>query len=67
MTVFLDKMSTLNSMAIEKQNLLLTCYKDGKNPKIKKDLKCDNFLDKDKLQNIQIPRFNEWIKKYEFI
>jgi hypothetical protein len=67
MNVFLEKMSGLNSMAIEKQNLLLTCYKDGQNPKIKKYLKCDNFLDKDNLQNIQIPRFNEWIKKYRFI
>jgi hypothetical protein len=67
MNVFLEKMSGLNSMTIEKQNLLLTCYKDGQNPKIKKYLKCDNFMEKDRLQEIQVPRFNEWIKKYKFI
>ena len=75
MNVFLEKMSNLNSMAIEKQNLLLTCYKNnsdsknmnGKNAKIKKYLKCDKFMDKDRLQEIQVPRFNEWIKKYGFI
>ena len=63
---FLERMSDMNTMAIEKQNLLLTCYKDGKHEKIKKYLKCDRFLDKDRLQEIQIPRFEEWIKKYKF-
>jgi hypothetical protein len=64
---FLDRITNLNVMSIEKQNLLLTCYKDGQNPKLKKYLKCDNFLDKDKLVMIQKPRFEEWIKRYEFI
>ena len=64
---FLDRITNLNVMSIEKQNLLLTCYKDGQNPKLKKYLKCDNFLDKDKLVNIQRPRFEEWIKRYRFI
>ena len=64
---FLERITNLNVMSIEKQNLLLTCYKDGQNPKLKKYLKCDNFLDKDKLVNIQRPRFEEWIKRYGFI
>jgi 23S rRNA U2552 (ribose-2'-O)-methylase RlmE/FtsJ len=65
-TNFLVKLSDLNVIALEKQNLLLTCYKDGKNEKIQKYLKCNNFLDNDNLQNILIPRFNQWIKKYGF-
>jgi hypothetical protein len=64
--VFLEKMSNLNTMAIEKQNLLLTCYKDSKNPKVNKFLKCDRFLDEDNLQTILVPRYNAWIKKYQF-
>lgn len=64
---FLDRITNLNVMSIEKQNLLLTCYKDGQNPKLKKYLKCDNFLDKDNLVNIQRPRFEEWIKRYGFV
>lgn len=63
---FLERISELNVMSIEKQNLLLTCYKDGQNPKLKKYLKCDNFLDKDNLVLIQKPRFEEWIKRYAF-
>ena len=66
MNAFLERMSSLNTMAIEKQNLLLTCYKDGKDPKIQKYLKCDSFLSLDNLQNIQKPRFEEWIKRYGF-
>jgi hypothetical protein len=66
MNAFLDKMSALNTMAIEKQNLLLTCYKDGQNPKLKKYMNCDNFLSLDNLQNIQRPRFEEWIRRYGF-
>jgi len=64
--VFLEKMSNLNTMAIEKQNLLLTCYKDSKNSKVNKFLKCDSFLDEDNLQTILVPRYNAWIKKYQF-
>jgi hypothetical protein len=64
---FLERITNLNVMSIEKQNLLLTCYKDGQNQKLKKYLKCDNFLDKDNLQNIQRPRFEEWIKRYGFV
>jgi hypothetical protein len=70
---FLEKMSDLNTMSIEKQNLLLTCYKngkdgkDGKNQKVGKYLKCDKFMDEDNLQTILVPRYNAWIKKYSFI
>jgi hypothetical protein len=72
---FLEKMSNLNTMSIEKQNLLLTCYKDSKDSKdkdskhekLKKYLKCDDFLDKDNLQTILVPRYNAWIKKYQFV
>lgn len=81
-------MSDLNAISIEKQNLLLTCYKnekdheslgksgkhdkdkdnkDNKYEKMRKYLKCDRFLDTDSLQTIQVPRFNEWIKKYKFV
>ena len=62
----LKKMSNLNTMAIEKQNLLLTCYKDSQNKQIKKYLKCDRFLNEDNLQTILVPRYNAWIKKYQF-
>ena len=63
---FLEKMSNLNTLATEKQNMLLTCYKEDKNPKMKKYLKCDRFLSLDNLQNIQRPRFEEWIRRYGF-
>lgn len=74
---FLEKISKLNTMATEKQNLLLTCYKfdidekkTAKNKehdiKIEKYLKCNNFLDPDNLQTILVARFNSWIKKYKF-
>jgi hypothetical protein len=36
---FLQKISNLNSMSIEKQNLLLTCYKEKEKVKIKSKLK----------------------------
>jgi uncharacterized FlaG/YvyC family protein len=63
---FLEKMSNLNTISIEKQNMLLTCYKDSKNELLQKYLKCDNFLDADNLQTILVPRYNAWIKKYQF-
>jgi hypothetical protein len=64
---FLEKISNLNTMSIEKQNLLLTCYKDSKNPKVSKYLKCNRFLDEDNLQTILVPRYTAWIKKYQFV
>jgi hypothetical protein len=61
-------MSNLNSISIEKQNLLLTCYKQKyeRKTKINNSLQCDNFLNKNKLKNILIPRYKEWIKIYKF-
>jgi hypothetical protein len=82
---FIKNMSELNNNAIEKTNLLLTCYdnmpntKGGKGAKSGKGgkngrgdsevyelLKCNNFLDDKNIETILIPRYNEWIKKYEF-
>ena len=65
---FLEKMSNLNSTSIEKQNLLLTCYKEkyGKKTKVNNSLQCDTFLNKNRLKDILIPRYKEWIKMYQF-
>jgi hypothetical protein len=35
--------------------------------KLKKDLKCENFLDEDKIEEILVPRYNKWVKIYEFV
>ena len=60
-------MSNLNSINIEKQNLLLTCYKQKFNLKSKSNvLHCDQFLNKNKLKDILVPRYKEWIKIYKF-
>jgi len=85
---FIKNMSELNNNAIEKTNLLLTCYDNMPNmPNIKskkskkskqnisktKDsnlyelLKCNNFLDVKNVETILVPRYNEWIKKYNFV
>ena len=61
---FLEKMSNLNSINIEKQILLLTCYKQKF--RVKNGLHCNNFLNKNKLKDILIPRYKEWIKIYNF-
>ena len=52
---FLESMSNINILAIEKQNLLLTCYKnlgedelENKYEETNKILKCNNFLDEKK-------------------
>ena len=64
---FLEKMSNLNSISIEKQNLLLTCYKQKFNLKSKNNvLQCDNFLNKNKSDTISIPKYREWIKIFNF-
>ena len=64
---FLEKMSNLNSINIEKQNLLLTCYKQKHKIKSKNNtLQCNNFLNKNKLKDILIPRYKTWIKIYKF-
>ena len=69
---FLESMSNLNVLSIEKQNLLLTCFKTlGENDKEKyestnKILKCDTFFNKKQIENILIPKYKEWIKIFNF-
>ena len=73
---FIKNMSQLNNNSIEKTNLLLTCYDNMPNKKSiskTKDsnlyelLKCNNFLDDKNIETILVPRYNEWIKKYNFV
>ena len=71
---FLESMSNINILAIEKQNLLLTCYKnlgeddlENKYEETNKILKCNNFLDEKKIDNMIIPKYKEWIKTFYFV
>ena len=72
---FIEMMANYNIQGMEKTNLLLTCYRDGKKhkgekqraEKINKLLHCNEFLDEDNVENILVPRYNQWIKIYEFI
>jgi len=81
LTNFLEYMSNINTVAIEKQILLLTCYKnlyenDGKDNKDSKDLekykqtnkilKCNSFFNKKNIDNMLIPKYREWIKIFNF-
>ena len=69
---FLEAISNLNIISIEKQNLLLTCYKNIAETDIKKYqqtnkiLKCDNFFDKGKIDDMLIPKYKEWSKIFNF-
>ena len=40
--------------------------KGTKDEKIFKLLKCNKFLDENNIETILVPRYNEWIKKYNF-
>jgi len=75
--IFLKLMAELNSNTIEQENLYLTCFKN-KNESIKtknkeqykktnKYLECDNVIVKNKSNEILIPKYKEWIKKYNFV
>ena len=71
---FLESMSNINILAIEKQNLILTCYKnlgddelENKYKETNKILKCNNFLDEKKIDNMIIPKYKEWIKIFNFV
>ena len=71
---FLESMSNINILAIEKQNLLLTCYKnlgeddlENKYEETNKILKCNNFLDEKKIDNMIIPKYKEWVKTFHFV
>jgi len=69
---FLEAISNLNIISIEKQNLLLTCYKNSAETDIKKYqqtnkiLKCDNFFDKGKIDDMLVPKYKEWTKIFTF-
>jgi hypothetical protein len=79
---FLKSMSDTNILSIEKQNLLLTCYKnesdeqhnrDGESDsksktykKTNKILKCEKFLNPKNIKNIIEPKYKEWVKKFSF-
>ena len=65
---FLESMSNTNILTIEKENLLLTCYKNNEdnNKKVNKILKCDNFFEKKKIDSITLPKYKEWIKIFNF-
>jgi len=77
---FIEQLSNSNINGIEKTNYLLTCYKDSKLEKHKNknafikqsktmtnaNSKCDNFLNSDNIETILVPRYNQWIKLYEF-
>ena len=75
--IFLKLMSELNTNTIEQENLYLTCYKNKnesittKNKeqykKTNKYLECDNVIVKNKSDEILIPKYKEWIKKYNFV
>jgi len=34
---------------------------------MEKYLKCGDFLDEDKIEEILVPRYNKWVKLYEFV
>ena len=66
--------SNINIISIEKQNLLLTCFKSlGDNQEqnnykqTNKVLKCDNFFNKVKINNMLIPKYREWVKIFNFV
>ena len=69
---FLEAISNLNIISIEKQNLLLTCYKNIAETDIKKYqqtnkiLKCDNFFDKGKIDDMLMPKYKVWTKIFNF-
>ena len=71
--VFMEDMSNLNILNLEKQNLLLTCYKNfeeentidkKKFQQTNKILKCNNLFNRNKIETMLIPKYKEWIKIY---
>jgi len=74
--VFMEDMSNLNILNLEKQNLLLTCYKNfeeentidkKKFQQTNKILKCNNLFNRNKIETMLIPKYKEWIKIYKFL
>lgn len=80
---FIEQMANYNVSGYEKTNLVLTCYKEleGKKgqkgnlsssdsksrEKLEKYLRCGDFLDEDKIEEILVPRYKKWVKIYEFV
>ena len=75
--IFLKLMAELNTNTLEQENLYLTCYKNKVESTITKNkasykhvnkyLECDNVIVKNKSDDILIPKYKEWIKKYNFV
>ena len=71
---FLKSMSDTNILSIEKQNLLLTCYKNESEEKqeektykkTNKILRCDKFLNPKNIKNIVESKYKEWVKTFDF-
>jgi 23S rRNA U2552 (ribose-2'-O)-methylase RlmE/FtsJ len=67
---FIEQMAEYNITGLEKSNLLLTCYKGISTKQIDKQidklLHCNDFLDEDRIEEILVPRYNKWVKLYEF-
>lgn len=63
--VFIEKLSHLNIDQYDIVNTLLTCYLN-KDPVIEKVTGCKNYLDAKFIQELQAPRFRQWIKLNKF-
>jgi len=67
---FLDVLTKYNIKGYEKQNFLLKCYKEAQTNKSQNDTKlntmCKTFMNEKNIENILIPRYNQWIKMNEF-
>jgi hypothetical protein len=63
---FVDKMSNYNIQTIEKENFFMTCLAD-KDDKLRKTTNCMDYMNPDKLGEIQKKRFKEWVRMYDFV
>ena len=75
---FIEMMTDYNVIGYEKQNMLLTCYsemegnkkegnKKGKEKsKLEKALHCDELLDENKIEELLVPRYEKWVRMYNF-
>ena len=68
---FLNDMSNLNIISIEKQNLLLTCFKSqGENVEniknVNEILNCNQFLNEKSIDKMILPKYKEWINIFNF-
>lgn len=75
---FIEQMADYNVIGYEKSNLVLTCYKELQKQqvsedkkiknkiKIEKSLYCNDFLNEDRIEEILVPRYNKWVRLYDF-